>query len=109
MVELMGGLFVVLQRACANREEAREMLLAFQQDFSVVGTEQSTLISALDLPARHQIKMWDALIVNVAADARCTMLLTEDLEFRSGHKHMRGVLFSIASKWLYDPSMERKA
>lgn len=79
-VQVLGELFVVLQRAGASRPETREILLAFLQDFSVVATEQSTFLCALDLAADHQFQLWDALIINAAADAGCTMLLTEDMQ-----------------------------
>lgn len=79
-VQALGELFVVLQRAGASKVEAREVVLAFQQDFSVVASEQSTFLSALDLAAEHQFQMWDALIINAVADAGCTILLTEDMQ-----------------------------
>jgi predicted nucleic acid-binding protein len=79
-VQALGELFVVLQRAGASKVEAREIVLAFQQDFSVVASEQSTFLSALDLAAEHQFQMWDALIINAVADAGCTILLTEDMQ-----------------------------
>jgi predicted nucleic acid-binding protein len=79
-VQVLGELFVVLQRAGASREEARDIVTAFSQDFSVVPSERQTFLAALDLSVRHQFQMWDALIVNAAADAGCIMLLTEDMQ-----------------------------
>lgn len=79
-VQALGELFVVLQRAGASRVEARDIILAFQQDFTVAATAETTLLSALDLAAEHQFQIWDALIINAAADAGCTILLTEDMQ-----------------------------
>lgn len=79
-VQALGELFVVLQRAGASRVEARDIVLAFQQDFTVVATSPATLLSALDLAAEHRFQMWDALIINAAADAGCSVLLTEDMQ-----------------------------
>lgn len=79
-VQALGELLVVLQRAGASKAETREIVLAFQQDFSVAASEQSTFLSALDLAAEHQFQMWDALIINAVADAGCTILLTEDMQ-----------------------------
>jgi predicted nucleic acid-binding protein len=79
-VQALGELFVVLQRAGASKIEAREIVIAFQQDFSVAASGQNTFLSALDLAAQHQFQMWDALILNAVADAGCTLLLTEDMQ-----------------------------
>lgn len=79
-VQALGELFVVLQRAGASKTEARDILLAFQQDFSVVASTQGMFLSALDLVVEHKFQMWDALILNAAAGAGCTILLTEDMQ-----------------------------
>jgi predicted nucleic acid-binding protein len=47
------------------------------------GSADSTataLASALTAVAEHQLQVWDALILAVAAEQRCTLLLTEDLQ-----------------------------
>ena len=36
--------------------------------------------AALDLNVDHQVPMWDALILAVAAEARCRLLLSEDIQ-----------------------------
>ena len=36
--------------------------------------------AALDLAADHQMAIWDALILSVAADQKCRMLLSEDFQ-----------------------------
>ena len=35
---------------------------------------------ALDLAADHQMPIWDALILAVAADQKCRLLLSEDFQ-----------------------------
>lgn len=78
-VQVLGELFVVLTRAGATREEARETVLRLAQALAVADTSRSTLFSALDLVAAHKLQFWDALILNAAADAGCALLLSEDM------------------------------
>jgi predicted nucleic acid-binding protein len=37
------------------------------------------MISAIDLAADHRLGIWDSLMVSVASDSGCRMLLSEDL------------------------------
>ena len=39
-----------------------------------------TFAAALDLVIEHRLQFWDALIVNAAAEAGCTLLLSEDMQ-----------------------------
>ena len=34
----------------------------------------------VDLATEHKLQFWDALILNVAADAGCSLLLSEDMQ-----------------------------
>lgn len=45
----------------------------------VVGSDAPFVISAIELRQRHQLALWDALIVRAAQVAGCERLLTEDL------------------------------
>ena len=36
--------------------------------------------SAFDLSVNHEFRMWDALVMAVAADNRCRIVLSEDLQ-----------------------------
>ena len=38
------------------------------------------LQAALDLHVDHQLRIWDALVLAVAAEHRCRILLSEDLQ-----------------------------
>ncbi len=78
-VQVLGELFVVLTRAGAGRDEARETILRMAQSLAVVDTGRATLFSALDLVTAHKLQFWDALILNAAADAGCSLLLSEDM------------------------------
>lgn len=79
-VQALGELFVVLTRAGASRDEARAIVLRFREGFTVVGSDERTLVSTLDLAASHNLKFWDSLILTAAADCGCAMLLSEDMQ-----------------------------
>lgn len=46
----------------------------------VVGADAPFVVSAIELAGRHQLALWDALIVRAAQVAGCERLLTEDLD-----------------------------
>jgi predicted nucleic acid-binding protein len=45
----------------------------------VVASDRALVLSAIETSRRHQISLWDALIVEAAARGGCDCLLTEDL------------------------------
>lgn len=56
-----------------------EALEVFRRE-RVVPADADSVLRAFALAQRHQLSPWDALIVQAALDARCTTLLTEDLQ-----------------------------
>ena len=66
----------------AQREasEVREAILAWADSFEVADSSWVAFQSALDLAADHGLQIWDELILSVAADNRCRLLLSEDLQ-----------------------------
>ena len=81
-----GEVFVVLTRSGASRDEAREIIQDFQQEFAFVGVTPDNFATALNLAADHQLQMWDSIIIATTAAAGCTILLSEDMQhgFRTG-------------------------
>lgn len=78
--QTLGELFVVLRRSGASAPEAREILLEFSEAFGTAATEARTMAAATDLVVDHKLQFWDALIVTAAADAGCSVLLSEDMQ-----------------------------
>src|SRR3546814_856388 len=76
--QALGELFVVLRRSGASATEARAILLEFADSFGTSASVARTALSAADLVVDHKLQYWDALIVTAAADAGCTLLLSED-------------------------------
>jgi len=80
-VQVLGELFRVLTgKAGRSPHDARMAVLSWRDTAVLRETSTGALMSALDLAADHGLTIWDALILAVAADAGCRMLLTEDLQ-----------------------------
>lgn len=79
--QTLGELYRVLT-AKAKREAAaaRESILSWADSFEVADSSWAAFQSALDLSVTHGLQIWDALILSVAADNRCRLLISEDLQ-----------------------------
>lgn len=80
-VQVLGELFRVLTgKARYPAADARIMVLAWQDSFLTHDTTAAALASAMDLAADHGLSTWDAVILAVAAEAGCRLLLSEDMQ-----------------------------
>ncbi len=78
-LQTFGEAFSVMHRYGHSREKCREKLNEWEARFETVGSGASAFSSAFDLVTEHKWQFWDALIMSVAAEANCEMLLSEDL------------------------------
>lgn len=80
-VQALGELFTVLVRtARRSRAHAGSAVLTWGDAFPLIETSNDVLLAASDLAGAHQLSLWDAVIVSAAADGRCRLLLSEDLQ-----------------------------
>lgn len=80
-VQVLGELFHVLTRKRRRTPaEARERIGMFMSIARTCPTTASAMASAMDLTAAHGIPSWDAVILAVAAENGCTLLLSEDFQ-----------------------------
>jgi len=80
-VQVLGELFHVLVRKGArSRAEAHAAVLSWGDAFPLIDTSNDVMLAAADLVHTHQLGIWDAVILSAAADARCRLLLSEDLQ-----------------------------
>lgn len=78
--QTLGELYRVLTgKARWTRDHARQAILGWADCFQVADSTWTAFQSALDLSVAHGLGVWDALIISVAAENRCRMLLSEDL------------------------------
>jgi predicted nucleic acid-binding protein len=78
--QALGEVYHVCQRKGPGRAKARELVMKLQDSFTVIGSGPETFLEAVDLATEHKLQFWDALILNVAADAGCRLLLSEDMQ-----------------------------
>jgi predicted nucleic acid-binding protein len=80
-IQVLGDLFNVLTRkAGRSRAEARSAILGWRDTFPVAGTTPEAMLAAADLATDHQFSIWDAVILAVASQTGCRLLLSEDLQ-----------------------------
>lgn len=80
-VQVLGELYrVLVGKYRISAELAKEALLRWSDTFQVRESSWAALRSALDLAQTHQLAIWDSLIVCVAAEHRCRVLLSEDMQ-----------------------------
>jgi len=79
--QILGELYRVLTgKALRSAAQARGAILDWADSFGVADSTWVSFQAAFDLSADHQLQIWDALILAVAAENRCRMLLSEDLQ-----------------------------
>jgi predicted nucleic acid-binding protein len=77
--QVLGECYNVMQRNDYTRAEARSVIRDWAVTYETAVSVGETFDAALDLATDHKLQFWDALILNAAADAGCTMLLSEDM------------------------------
>ena len=80
-VQVLGELHRVLT-GCFGRDArvVSEAVIGWAEAFRVAESSFAALQSALDLHADHQLQIWDALILAVAAEHGCRLLVSEDYQ-----------------------------
>ena len=80
-VQVLGELSRVLTtKLKRSSADVRELLLSWSDAVVVADTTWTAFQSAMDLTVDHQISMWDALIMSVAAENKCRLLISEDFQ-----------------------------
>lgn len=80
-VQVLGELFnILVRKARLSRDKAAAVLLLWQDAFPSIETSQEVMVTAIGLACRHQISIWDAVVLSAAASADCRLLLSEDLQ-----------------------------
>jgi predicted nucleic acid-binding protein len=80
-VQTLGELYnVLVRKAGRSAEEARARIVAWSTSFLTPDTTRPALAAALDLAAAHRLGIWDSIIIAVAVENGCRLLLSEDLQ-----------------------------
>jgi predicted nucleic acid-binding protein len=79
--QTMGELFRVLTgKAGRDSGLSREAIMSWADSYEIADSSWAAFQAAMDLSVDHQLQIWDALIMSVAAENRCRLLLSEDLQ-----------------------------
>lgn len=79
--QTLGELYRVLTgKAGRESDGARTAVLAWADAYPVADSTWSAFQSAFDLSVDHQLSIWDALILSVAAEQRCRLVLSGDMQ-----------------------------
>lgn len=71
---------VLTGKAKRSSESTREAILGWADSFEVADSTWPAFQAAFDLMVDHKLPVWDALILAVAAENRCRLLLSEDFQ-----------------------------
>jgi predicted nucleic acid-binding protein len=79
--QTMGELFRVLTgKVGCSADAARARVLQWADSFDEADSTWTAFQAAFDLTVAHGLQVWDALILAVAAENRCRVLLSEDMQ-----------------------------
>ncbi len=80
-VQALGELFgVLVRKAGRSRVDAAASIQSWGDAFPLIESSGDVVLAATDLAQTHQFGIWDAMMLSAAADARCRLLLSEDLQ-----------------------------
>lgn len=79
--QTLGELYRVLtSKAKREAVPSHQAIMSWVDTFEVADSSWPAFQSALDLAVAHHFQIWDALILSVAAENHCRMLLSEDFQ-----------------------------
>jgi predicted nucleic acid-binding protein len=79
-VQCLGELYNVLLKAGESRDDARATVRLTGSGLETPSSRPETLDAALALATDPRLQFWDALILCAAADAGCSVLVSEDMQ-----------------------------
>lgn len=79
--QALGELYRILTgKLKRDAETVRTALLDWSDAYEVADSTWPIFQAAIDLACDHRLQIWDGLILSVAAENRCRLLLSEDLQ-----------------------------
>src|SRR5262249_59783605 len=79
--QALGELYnVLIRKAGYAMADARARLVGWSMSYPTADTTRSALIAAADLATVHRLGIWDSIMIAVAAENGCQLLLSEDLQ-----------------------------
>jgi predicted nucleic acid-binding protein len=80
-VQALGELYNVLVRKAGwTRDDARRAVHAWYEAFPLLQTTAMAMLTAIEVATDHVLPIWDGVMIAVAAESGCRLLLSEDLQ-----------------------------
>jgi predicted nucleic acid-binding protein len=80
-VQTLGELFqLLIRKAGRSPQDARSAILTWRDAFILAETSAAAVLAATDSVVTHHLNFWDAVILAVAAESGCHLLLSEDMQ-----------------------------
>ena len=80
-IQALGELYNLLVRKSGwPGDQARSAIMTWRDAFRLVATTETAIIAAADLAADHRLGIWDSVMMAVAAEDGCRLLLSEDMQ-----------------------------
>ena len=80
-MQCLGELFRVMTgKARRDVASARTVIMRWATAYETVGSSRAAFHSAVDMATNHSVQSWDALILAVAAEQQCQLLISEDMQ-----------------------------
>lgn len=79
-VQVLGELFNVLVKRGYTRMQAGKVIDGWRRICPTIETSVELLGRAVELAVRHRLQIWDAIVLDAAAEGNCTVLLSEDFQ-----------------------------
>jgi predicted nucleic acid-binding protein len=70
---------LLVRKGGRNRLEAKLLASDWLLSYEAAPTTALTMRAAMELAVRHEFQIFDAMILAAAAEAKCSLLLTEDM------------------------------
>jgi predicted nucleic acid-binding protein len=71
---------VLCRKGRRTTPSAREAITFWRDIFVIGSTTEAAMLAAVDLAVDHRLTIWDSIVVAVAAENGCRILLSEDLQ-----------------------------
>lgn len=79
--QALGELYNVLVRKGGwPGSRAREMVVYWRNGYVVAPTTEQAMVIALDVAADHRVRIWDSVMLAVAVENDCSLLVSEDFQ-----------------------------
>ena len=70
---------VLIRKAGLTRTEALLKVAQWIERYQSTASTSTLIVIAMDIAARHEFQIFDAMILAAAAESKCSLLLSEDM------------------------------